>query len=96
MNEEMIKQRIREEILLKQFPDLADVAPQVRRDVPAEHQLRALRRTARVVTESDVKRLPLEHQFVYQRPQTEQCPFTQTVVVVTNERGDPQRIIYRK
>jgi hypothetical protein len=95
MDIEEIKQRIRQEILNAQFPELADIDPQVKSG-PAESQLRALRRSRAFLTEDDLRAIPLEHQFTYRRLEDELYPFDKTVVVVTNDEGETDFIIESK
>lgn len=95
MDIEKIKQRIRQEILSAHFPELADIEPQVQSG-PAESQLRALRRSRAILTEDDIRAIPVEHQFTYRRLEDEHYPIDKTVVVVTNDEGETDFIIESK
>jgi len=95
MTPDEIKQRVRQEILETQFPELVDIEPNVRSG-PAESQLRTLRRSRRMITDDDVKSIPVEHQFIYHLPERDEQPFDKTLVVVTDEEGKTQYIIESK
>jgi hypothetical protein len=95
MDLEAIKHRVQGEIINNRFPELSGIEPQVESG-PAESQLRALRRTRAVVSDSDIKAIPVEVKLIYQLQESAERPFDKTIVVVTNEQGDTQFIIESK
>jgi len=95
MKSEDIKDLIEQTIIQKNFPEFANVQPEIQRG-PSESKLRALRRTRAMISESYIKQLPVENQLTYRLSEDENNPFDKTLVVVTDDNGEPQYFIESK
>ncbi|MFL9458127.1 hypothetical protein AB0756_40020 [Tolypothrix campylonemoides VB511288_2] len=95
MDSETVKNRIQNEIIREQFPEMSNIVPQVEFG-PAERQLSTLRRSRDIITETDINSIPKEYKLTYRLRRSEQFPFNKTVIVTTNEQGEPQLIIESK
>ncbi|MCC5600636.1 hypothetical protein [Nostoc favosum] len=79
-------------IIGQQFPELANIEPKIESDL-SQSQLRAFRRQRSDVHQNEI---PLEHRFIWQIEENEECPFDRTIVVLTDEEGNTQAIIESK
>ncbi|MCE7979989.1 MAG: hypothetical protein DYG89_02255 [Caldilinea sp. CFX5] len=95
MENQELEQRIREEIIAKQFPEMLGIAPQIEVG-PSESKLRALRRLRGTVSTEEEKSIPQEFTVTYHRPADAQQPFARTIVVVTDDSYQTRYIIESK
>jgi len=95
MNSEDIKDLVEQTIIRNKFPEFANVQPMIQSG-PSESKLRALRRTRAVISDTDIKKLPVEHQLTYRLSEDENNPFDKTLVVVTDDNGEPQYFVESK
>lgn len=87
-------QRIRDEILAVHFPEMLEVEPKIKTQ-RSESGLRTLRRRGAVRAE-EFEELPKERQVTLQLDASADRPFDRTVVIYTDDAGNPKFILESK
>jgi hypothetical protein len=96
LGEAELKQHVRDTVISPLYPEMAGVEPHLEMQIRDESQLRALRRRRILVTEEELRDVPLQNHLTYQLHESPDQPFNKTIVVVTGEDGQLQFILESK